>query len=47
MPADVGIAAYRIVQASLTNTIRHAGAATARVRLRWSSATGAWTSWPE
>ncbi|MBG0816102.1 sensor histidine kinase [Planomonospora sp. ID82291] len=38
VPADVDIAAYRIVQESLANTLRHAGASTARVRLRWSPA---------
>ncbi|MBG0820075.1 sensor histidine kinase [Planomonospora sp. ID91781] len=34
-PADVEVAAYRIVQESLTNIVRHAGAATAEVRLDW------------
>ncbi|MEU7607852.1 sensor histidine kinase [Micromonospora sp. NPDC049204] len=32
-PADVGVAAYRIVQESLTNVVRHAGAASVRVLL--------------
>jgi signal transduction histidine kinase len=36
LPTDVDIAAYRIIQEALTNTIRHAGARTVRVRLRWS-----------
>jgi len=33
VPAEVGQAAYRIVQEALTNVARHAGPATARVRL--------------
>ncbi|WP_406065594.1 sensor histidine kinase [Micromonospora sp. NBC_00860] len=32
-PPDVGVAAYRIVQESLTNVVRHAGARSVRVRL--------------
>ncbi|GAA3131495.1 histidine kinase [Planomonospora alba] len=38
LPADVDIAAYRLVQEALTNTLRHAGAATARVLLHRSPA---------
>jgi len=37
VPAAVGTAAYRIVQESLTNVIRHAGATTARVMVRAGS----------
>ncbi|MUN37552.1 sensor histidine kinase [Actinomadura sp. NEAU-AAG5] len=33
LPPPVGLAAYRIVQEALTNTVRHAGAATATVRV--------------
>ncbi|MEU8330379.1 histidine kinase [Micromonospora sp. NPDC048839] len=36
-PADVGVAAYRIVQESLTNVVRHAGAGSVRVLLAWSA----------
>jgi signal transduction histidine kinase len=35
---DVGIAAYRIIQESLTNTLRHAAAHTVNVRLGWTAA---------
>src|SRR6202000_1841470 len=36
LPAAVDLAAYRIVQESLTNTIRHAGPATAAVTLTYA-----------
>ena len=32
---DADLAAYRLVQEALTNTIKHAGPATARVEVRW------------
>jgi signal transduction histidine kinase len=35
LPAAVELAAYRIVQESLTNTLRHAGPATATVQIRY------------
>lgn len=35
VPADLAATAYRIVQESLTNTIKHAGASTVSVRLEW------------
>jgi signal transduction histidine kinase len=35
LPAAVELAAYRIVQESLTNTLRHAGPATATVEIRY------------
>jgi signal transduction histidine kinase len=39
LPLGVELAAYRIVQEALTNTRRHASAATARVRLTYSPTT--------
>ncbi|MET8357283.1 sensor histidine kinase [Micromonospora sp. NPDC005171] len=36
-PPDVGVAAYRIVQESLTNVVRHAGARSVRVRLGYTA----------
>ncbi|GAA4083824.1 sensor histidine kinase [Actinomadura miaoliensis] len=35
VPPDLAATAYRVVQESLTNTVKHAGAGSARVRLRW------------
>ena len=35
MPAGVDVAAYRIVQEALTNSVRHSGGSTATVRLRY------------
>jgi signal transduction histidine kinase len=35
VPPDVAAAAYRIVQESLTNAVRHAAASSVRVRLEW------------
>lgn len=39
LSSGTDIAAYRVVQESLTNTIRHAGASTVHVRLRWAGDT--------
>ncbi|GAA4239263.1 histidine kinase [Actinomadura meridiana] len=36
LPLDADLAAYRIVQEALTNTVKHANARTAEVRLRWT-----------
>ncbi|MGI5165873.1 sensor histidine kinase [Spirillospora sp. CA-253888] len=36
LPSDADLAAYRIVQEALTNTVKHADARTAEVRLRWT-----------
>jgi signal transduction histidine kinase len=38
LPADADLAAYRILQESLTNVLRHAGASTARVSLAYGDA---------
>ena len=38
VPADLSVTAYRIVQESLTNTVRHARAGQVRVRLDWRDA---------
>ncbi|SDL37284.1 sensor histidine kinase [Streptomyces indicus] len=35
LPADVEVAAYRVVQEALTNTVKHAGATRAAVQLDW------------
>jgi signal transduction histidine kinase len=35
LPADAEVAAYRIVQEALTNTVKHAAAGSATVRLDW------------
>jgi signal transduction histidine kinase len=35
VPAGIDLAAYRIVQEALTNTLKHAGAAPTEVHLRW------------
>jgi signal transduction histidine kinase len=37
LPADVGVAAYRIVQEALTNTVRHSGGRSATVRVRYDT----------
>jgi signal transduction histidine kinase len=36
LPAGLDLSAYRIVQEALTNVVRHAGPATARVAVRYS-----------
>jgi signal transduction histidine kinase len=38
LPADAEVAAYRIVQEALTNTVKHAGADSVTVRLDWKDA---------
>ncbi len=38
LPSGVDLSAYRIVQESLTNAVKHAGPTTARVRLRYEPA---------
>ncbi|MFE2558667.1 sensor histidine kinase [Streptomyces sp. NPDC059352] len=40
LPPPVDLAAYRIVQESLTNVTRHAGARTVRITLDWDAAVG-------
>ena len=40
LPASVDLSAYRIVQEALTNTLKHAGAAHARVRVRYGDDLG-------
>jgi signal transduction histidine kinase len=39
LPAGLDLAAYRIVQEALTNTLKHSGAGTARVRLTYTPST--------
>jgi signal transduction histidine kinase len=39
VPADLAATVYRIVQESLTNTVRHAAAETVSVRLEWRGST--------
>lgn len=36
LPADAEVAAYRIVQEALTNTVKHAGATRVDIRLSWT-----------
>ncbi|MDQ7909142.1 histidine kinase [Phytohabitans sp. ZYX-F-186] len=36
LPPELGLAAYRVVQESLTNVVRHAGATRVWIRLDWS-----------
>ncbi|HEX2313541.1 MAG TPA: histidine kinase, partial [Thermomonospora sp.] len=36
LPSDADVAAYRVVQEALTNTVKHADARAAEVRLRWT-----------
>lgn len=36
LPADAEVAAYRIVQEALTNTVKHAGASRVDIRLLWT-----------